>query len=252
LAALARRLTDMRTYQLPRLLACPGPLALHQQYASELREDLEGVLRGVRALELLVEGEEDDGREALAGQLQLGQLRAELDRLKRDARAAVLQSKRAIEAKSTRAELLAGAAPDSALDKCASPRMTRTVHRAADTRRVARSADALTNTSNEVTLALRRTMAAMQQEVERSVLSTQLLDASSRTLHAASHSYLSLTTLLNTSRTLITALERADWMDRALIFAALAFFLLVLAFILKQRIFDRGVRLAFWWLRFLP
>jgi protein transport protein SEC20 len=41
-------------------------------------------------------------------------------------------------------------------------------------------------------------------------------------------------------------------LDRILILAALTFFVLVVIFILKQRIVDRGLRIAFWWTRFLP
>ncbi len=55
-----------------------------------------------------------------------------------------------------------------------------------------------------------------------------------------------------TSKHLITALEKSDWLDRLLIIAALAFFLLVVLFILKQRIVDRGLKVAFWWTRFIP
>lgn len=58
--------------------------------------------------------------------------------------------------------------------------------------------------------------------------------------------------LLVTSKHLITALEKSDWMDRMLVLAGLAFFILVVAFILKQRIVDRGLRIAFWWTRFIP
>lgn len=58
--------------------------------------------------------------------------------------------------------------------------------------------------------------------------------------------------LLVTSKHLITALEKADWLDRMLVFAGLAFFVLVVVFILKQRLVDRGLRIAFWWTRFIP
>ncbi len=61
-----------------------------------------------------------------------------------------------------------------------------------------------------------------------------------------------LTGLLGTSKQLVTTLEKADWLDRLLIFAALAFFALVVLFILKQRIVGRGLRIAFWWTRLLP
>ena len=55
-----------------------------------------------------------------------------------------------------------------------------------------------------------------------------------------------------TSKHLITALEKSDWLDRLLVLAALAFFVLTVLFILKQRIVDRGLRMAFWWTRFVP
>ena len=57
---------------------------------------------------------------------------------------------------------------------------------------------------------------------------------------------------MGTSKQLITALEKSDWLDRLLIITALAFFFLVVLFILKQRIIDRGLRVALWWTRFLP
>lgn len=57
---------------------------------------------------------------------------------------------------------------------------------------------------------------------------------------------------MSTSKHLITALERSDWLDRMLVLAGLAFFVLVVLFILKQRIVDRGLRIALWWTRFVP
>lgn len=57
---------------------------------------------------------------------------------------------------------------------------------------------------------------------------------------------------MGTSKQLITALERADWLDRLVIMAALSFFILVVLFILKQRIFDRGLRFALWWTKWIP
>ena len=59
-------------------------------------------------------------------------------------------------------------------------------------------------------------------------------------------------TLLDTSKTLVTALEKSDWLDRLLILSSLAFFLLVVAYILKKRIIDKGIWLAFWWVKYLP
>src|ERR1700676_102379 len=58
--------------------------------------------------------------------------------------------------------------------------------------------------------------------------------------------------VMGTSKQLITALKKSDWLDRLLIITALVFFFLVTLFILKQRIVDRGLRIALWWTRLLP
>jgi len=57
---------------------------------------------------------------------------------------------------------------------------------------------------------------------------------------------------MDTSKQLITALERSDWIDRVLIISAFIFFVLVVLLVLKQRVLDRGLWIAFWWTRFLP
>src|SRR5258708_6006748 len=124
--------------------------------------------------------------------------------------------------------------------------------------------------NNDVTDALRRTVSLMQGELERSVLSTQLLgmhiflflkrqnieqlliDASSTSLKSTSSTHDRLTDLMSTSKQLVTVLEKTDWLDRMLLLSAFAFFLLVVLFIVKERVIDRSLRIAFWWTRFLP
>lgn len=125
------------------------------------------------------------------------------------------------------------------------------------------------NASNDVTEALRRTIGLMQGELERSVLSSQMLgmfmphnircprdlrpvEQSSANLRSTTTVYDTLSTLLSTSKHLIAALEKSDWLDRLLILAAVAFFFLVVLFILKQRVVDKGIHFAFWWTRFIP
>jgi protein transport protein SEC20 len=71
-------------------------------------------------------------------------------------------------------------------------------------------------------------------------------------LRATTTTHDTLSTLLSTSKHLIIALEKSDWLDRLLILAALAFFFIVVLFILKQRVFDKSLRVAFWWTRFIP
>jgi protein transport protein SEC20 len=77
-------------------------------------------------------------------------------------------------------------------------------------------------------------------------------EASTASLKATSTTHDILARLLGASKQLVIALEKADWLDRLLIFAALAFFVLVVLFILKQRIVDRGLHIAFWWTHLLP
>lgn len=114
------------------------------------------------------------------------------------------------------------------------------------------SDDALMKANSDVTDALRRTIALMQTELERSVLTTQILDSSTASLRTTSLQHDTLSSVMSTSKQLITALEKADWLDRMLILSAFFFFLLVVLFIIKQRVVDKGLRIAFWWTRFFP
>ncbi|KAG6377555.1 hypothetical protein JVT61DRAFT_15370 [Boletus reticuloceps] len=106
--------------------------------------------------------------------------------------------------------------------------------------------------NNFVTDALQRTIGLMQKELEQSVLSSQLLESSTANLQSASQAHDMLNLVIGTSKQLVTALEQTDWLDRVFIIAALVFFGLVVLFILKQRILDTGLRVAFWWPRFIP
>jgi protein transport protein SEC20 len=131
------------------------------------------------------------------------------------------------------------------------------------------SDDPLMKANDDVTDALHRTINLMQGELERSVSASQMLgmrqvqrmlssfynfiapvESSTATLRSTSAMHDTLTNVMDTSKQLITALEASDWLDRLLIITGLAFFVLVVLFILKQRIVDRGLRIAFWWTRF--
>lgn len=107
-------------------------------------------------------------------------------------------------------------------------------------------------TTHTLTTALQRTEQRLRSEIERSVLSTQLLQSSTSTLRQTSNAHSNLTSLLDTSRGLITALERTDWFDRFLIFLALAVFIGTCAWIVKVRVVDRALWLGFWWVKYLP
>ena len=79
-----------------------------------------------------------------------------------------------------------------------------------------------------------------------------MTDSSTATLRSTSRTYDTLDNILMASKQLVIALEKADRMDKLLIMAGLVFFFLVVLFILKQRVIDRGIRIALFWTRFIP
>ncbi|KAA1472066.1 Sec20-domain-containing protein [Dentipellis sp. KUC8613] len=236
IAAIERRQHDLSEFQIPRLRTCKDSLTVQQQYAAELRDDLDALAQAVEALEESIEDQHGEkARRDLRGIVE--GFKATLTGLRKEFRSALLTSKRAIDTNnaSKREELLRSS-----------------VMREKQTSSEKTAEDALAKTNNDITDALRRTMGVMQGELERSVLSVQMLESSTATLTSTTATHDMLTGLLGTSKQLITALEKSDWLDRLLILAALAFFFVVVLFILKQRIVDRGVRIAFWWTRFVP
>ncbi|KAI9567538.1 Sec20-domain-containing protein [Boletus coccyginus] len=237
LEAVERRQNDLSTFQIPRLQACTGPLSTQQAWAAEVREDIEQLAKQVEELDVLVDDQRSD-RTRTALRAKVDEHLKVLDGLRKDSRAAVLASKRAIDAhsRSQREELLRS---PSVLEQ-----VTPSNEKVTE--------DVLMKANNNVTEALQRTIGLMQKELEQSVLSTQLLESSTANLQSASQSHDMLNLLIGTSKQLVTALEQTDWLDRVLIISALVFFGLVVLFVLKQRILDRGLRIVFWWTKFLP
>jgi len=232
---LQRRQKDMSDFQLGRLRGCRESIAVQQRFANEMKEDLDFFERQTETLGIACEDLERKSERDVVAQIA-EEFKAFAMRIRKDMRAAILESKKAIDqqARSRRDELLKSTnSPKDKLDEKSTD-------------------DKLMQASNNVTDALRRTIGAMQGELERSVLSHQLLEKSTASLRSTSTQHDTLTTVMDTSKHIITALEKADWLDRLLILAGLMFFILVVLFILKQRILDRGLRVALWWTLFLP
>lgn len=55
IAALERRQKDLEDFQIPRLRTYKGPLRTQQQYASELREDIESFAKQIEDLDVAVD-----------------------------------------------------------------------------------------------------------------------------------------------------------------------------------------------------
>lgn len=70
-----------------------------------------------------------------------------------------------------------------------------------------------------------------------------MVDESSKTLKETVHEYQTYDEVLKRGKNLITKLNQADWIDRLLIGFGLLLFSLVVMYILKKRIADRGVSL---------
>ncbi|KXN86560.1 Protein transport protein sec20 [Leucoagaricus sp. SymC.cos] len=235
--AAGRRLHDIRDFQLPRLRKCESSLADQQQLSAELREDMDNVGRLVEELAVAIE-DQQGGRARNELERTVNEMRDLLSQLRRDTRAALLASKKAIDSRNARV--------------IREDLFTTSAVKEKQTLNEKVTDDALMKANDDVTEALRRTIALMQGELERSVLTTQMLDESTATLRATSQTHDSLNSLMHTSKQLITALEKADWLDRMIILAAFMFFILVVLFILKQRFIDRGLRIALWWTRLIP
>ena len=97
-----------------------------------------------------------------------------------------------------------------------------------------------------MTLALKRTHALLEQEVEKSTLSLETLEQSSQTLGQLENQYSAFDVLLRGSRRLILELERADKWDRWMIYAGLCMFGLTCLWIIYKRLLRGPLGLIFW------
>ncbi|CAK9782526.1 Sec20-domain-containing protein [Cutaneotrichosporon oleaginosum] len=223
---LQRRLNDVRAFQLPRLRTCAS-VAMARDLAAEARSDLEAVRAALE--EAHEEAENLPAREREAAVAAVTALEGEYAVTHAEFRSALVAAKKASAAAARKHELL------EPLDE---PRAEPAV---------VGGDDALQTKTNEVTDALRRTTQLLQTELERSVLSTQMLNESTTTMRSTQSLYDNYTALLSASGQLVRAIERADWWDRALIMAAFACFLLAVLWVVKQRVLDRVGGAAVWW-----
>ncbi|GAA5897120.1 uncharacterized protein JCM6883_006587 [Sporobolomyces salmoneus] len=212
----------------------PPPLHLPYLPPSSLRE-LARVRRDLDELKLEVEDLERGKERADAG-WHVEQLQLFLDQCTKGYRSAVVQAKRTIDSSQhylNREELLAPAT--SGRDSPA-PNSHNGAPQSED--------DALMSATSDVTEGLRRTLQLLQSEVDRSQVSNELLEQQTQTLSSTTVQYSRLSTLLSSSKSLITSLERADVLDRLVLFGAFSFFVGVCSYIFKKRVVDRGIKVA--------
>ncbi|WWC90782.1 uncharacterized protein L201_005719 [Kwoniella dendrophila CBS 6074] len=253
LSSLPRRLNDLESFQLPRLQQCLGPLDLHKELCDEMRSDLEGIRYNLDMAKEIIQSIPLSTHHTESVD-KLHDFEQQYLVLKRSFRQSMLDSKRNILSRRSRVHELAEKSKSRyELDES---RIEEEEDNQIDNNNTSRKAkgkamsaaefgmggdDELQTKTNEVTTALRRTTALMQTELEKSVLSIQTLESSTQTLLSTSNLYDKYTAVLDISGELVKSIEKADFLDRIIIFSALSFFLLVVGFIIKRRIIDKTV-----------
>ncbi|EKD03807.1 hypothetical protein A1Q2_01820 [Trichosporon asahii var. asahii CBS 8904] len=208
LPALARRLADVREYQIPRLAQST---TLARDLAGEARADLESVRVGL-----------EDARET-----------AELAGARREE---LLSQVLALEDEWARCvALFTGYRADNS------------VHRAYRTALVDSKGNQATADARYELDESRLQPEIEESSGVVGVLSVQMLDSSTETLRSTQSLYERYNDLLGASGKIVKALEKADWWDRAIIAAAFTFFLLCVAYVIKRRVLDRVGGFAAWW-----
>lgn len=102
--------------------------------------------------------------------------------------------------------------------------------------------DAALVASSELTSSLQNALGLLSDSLSQSTLSTQLLEESTSTLSTLSLSYTSFTDLLKNSSGIIKSMETQDRWDALMLLGAYLFFAVCIAYILKVRIWDRGLK----------
>ncbi|GAA5881028.1 hypothetical protein JCM3774_003073 [Rhodotorula dairenensis] len=240
-AAIERRLADVEQYQVPQLAQCRGPLSFHNELATAIRHELAKARRDLD--ELKVEADDlDRAKERVAASHLIASIQQRIDSCTKAYRQAVVASKRQIDAS---AHLVAREELFASTSGRASPAPSGSGPGRGRSPMPGQSADdALMQATSDVTEGLRRTLQLMQQEVDRSMTSNELLESQTQTMQLTSNQYSTLSSLMNTSKTLITTLERSNILDRLVLFGAFAFFAAVCAHIFKKRVIDRGVHVV--------
>jgi len=98
--------------------------------------------------------------------------------------------------------------------------------------------ESLLKTAATLTESLRRTTQLIGNEVEKSSTTLNVLAKSSETLEETKQEYKSQGSTIGTARTLISQLYQRDFMDKLLLFFAVAVYGLVVFYIMQKRIFS--------------
>ncbi|PWY99330.1 Sec20-domain-containing protein [Testicularia cyperi] len=227
---------EILDFQVPRLQQCTVA-ALLADYEAEINSSVEGLRRQVNELAFAIDEAETDAERTQVSQL-VKEDRQQLESIRQSVRKALLAARRSIENARTQ-EARAGLrlAADNAKE------------RTGGRRGGSSGEDKLMTTSQDVTDALRRTVTLMSSELEKSAMSSQLLEESTQTISSLSFQYGSLTTLMTNSAHMIKTMEREDLIGKGMVAVSFLFFLGCVAYILYVRVLSRGISIVAFFFR---
>ncbi|KAJ9475515.1 hypothetical protein PHBOTO_005611 [Pseudozyma hubeiensis] len=236
-ASFRRYSQDVIDHQIPRLQTCTSA-SLLADFESEIISSIDGLKRQVNDLKFAVDEAESDAERREISHLAASASQ-QLEEIRQSTRKALLSARRSIETART-AEARAG------LQLAADSAKERTGGRAGSS-----GEDKMMTASQDVTDALRRTVSLMSSELEKSAMSSQLLEESSQTISSLSFQYGSLTTLMTNSARMIKTMEREDLIGKGMVAAAFLFFLSCVGYIVYVRLISKGIGLLGFFFRLL-
>ncbi len=204
---------DVLNHQIPRLQTCKSTTLL-ADYEAEVISSIDGLKRQVTDLKFAVDEAETDAERREIQSLATSASQ-QLEEIRQAVRKSLLAARRSISnARTEEARAGLQLAADSAKE--------RTGGRAGANG--SSGEDKLMTASQDVTDALRRTVELMSSELEKSAMSSQLLEESSQTISSLSFQYGSLTTLMTNSAKMIKTMEREDLIGKGMVALSFLFF----------------------------
>ncbi|SNX86656.1 uncharacterized protein MEPE_05365 [Melanopsichium pennsylvanicum] len=228
-ASFSRYAGDVINHQIPRLQTCSSA-SLLTDYEAEILSSIHGLKRQLNDLKFAVdEAESEAERREIASLV----LEATQKLEEQNSRKALLSARRSIQNARTLQDR-------SHLNLAADSAKERTGGRGSAS---SSGQDKLITASQDVTDALRSTVSLMASELEKSAMSSQLLDESTQTISSLSFQYGSLSTLMSNSVNLIKTMEREDLIGKGMVALSFVFFLGCVGWIVYARIVSKGVGL---------
>lgn len=258
---LSLRLRDIVSFQLPRLAAgssappsnsaaasAPSQLESHE---AELNDALQQCRDLVDKGDILIDELLDDlsldpNKLDVVVDAEWSRLRQQYADARASARQTILTARRShAELKKQGRLRAAAAADDTPNDAAISVKQSRGQTSAGSDRARGRVSatgdDAALHASSNLTNALKITLSRMSDSLVQSSYSSKLLEESMSTLETLSLDYTTFADLLRNSGSILKGMERSDRIDALMLLGAYAFFVACVGYILKVRIWDRGV-----------